>query len=98
MRIGFGIALLAGALAACTPAKEQAAAECEKQKAALPSSVDGDQFCECLTKKIPDDASVSDAEDILTAEASTCISEQLQNVLEAAGSPAAAPAEPAAEE
>ena len=94
MRIGFGIVLLAGALAACTPAKEQAMEECQKQKSALTASVDGDQFCNCLTSKIPEDASVSDAKEILTAEASTCVSEQLQGLLQGQPAPAApAPAE-----
>lgn len=96
MRIGFAIVLLAGALTACSSAKDQAAAECDKQKAALPASVDGEQFCECLTSKISDDASVSEAEEILKASASTCVSEQLQNVLQGLGGeqPAApAPAE-----
>ncbi|MEP0191081.1 MAG: hypothetical protein ABJP70_10685 [Erythrobacter sp.] len=94
MRIGFGIVLLAATLAACTPAKEQAMEECQKQKGALPASVDGDQFCNCLTSKIPEDASVSDAKEILTQQTQSCISEQLQGLLQAPPAPAApAPAE-----
>ena len=69
------------ALGACTPAKEQAAEQCAEQAKTLPSNVDGEQFCECLTSKIPDDASVSEAEEILLSEGSTCISEQVSNIM-----------------
>ncbi|MEM6476768.1 MAG: hypothetical protein AAF687_11430 [Pseudomonadota bacterium] len=75
------------ALAACTPAKEQAEQQCAEQAKTLPGSVDGEQFCDCLTGKIPDDASVSEAEDILMAEASTCISEQVSNAMSEIAAP-----------
>ena len=74
-------------LAACTPAKEQAIAECEKQSKALPAQVDADRFCECITEKIPDDASVDEAEQILRDEAQACTMEQLQNVLKGLQAP-----------
>ena len=77
--------ILAGAaalsLAACTPAKEQAIEECNKQKGLLPAQVDGDRFCECITEKIPDDASRDEAEQVLINEAQTCTMEQLENVM-----------------
>lgn len=86
------------ALAACTPAKEQAIAECEKQSESLPDQVDADRFCACITEKIPDDASVEEAKQVLQDQAQACTMEQVQNIMQGMAPPTSeAPAAPAGE-
>lgn len=69
----------AGALAACSSAKEQAVAECSKQAEMLPDMVDKQAFCTCITNEIPEDASIEEAEQVLRDSASKCTNEAIQD-------------------
>ena len=71
----------AGALAACSSAKEQAVSECAKQSEMLPDMVDKDAFCTCITNEIPDDASIEEAEQVLRDSASKCTNEAIQGAV-----------------
>ena len=58
--------------------------------------VDADKFCDCLVSEIPDDASVSEAEEVLIANTSKCTQEAMGDVMSELGAPPApeeAPAE-----
>ncbi|WP_422343864.1 hypothetical protein [Parasphingorhabdus sp.] len=67
--------------AACTPVKEQAMTECMKQSASFPSSVDPEKICTCMTKDIPEDANVADAEKAMMGNMQACASEMVQDMI-----------------
>ena len=47
----------------------------------LPDMVDKEAFCTCITNEIPDDASVEEAEKILTSSASKCTNEAIEGAV-----------------
>nr|WP_137678499.1 hypothetical protein [Parerythrobacter lutipelagi] len=80
MRMVFILAA-AGSLAACASAKEQAVEQCAEQSAMLPDMVDKEAFCTCITNEIPDDASIEEAEQVLSDSASKCTNEAIQGAV-----------------
>lgn len=67
--------------AACTPVKEQAMTECMKQADSFPGSVDPDKLCTCMTKDIPEDANIADAEKAMMGSMQACASEMVGDML-----------------